>query len=71
MKKIKERVLSASSPDVLASPIPQWGPSAARAWAPVRRHPRERPNTLVERGQEKVDRSVAEVLRALKKLEDG
>jgi outer membrane lipoprotein carrier protein len=39
MKKIKERVLSASSPDVLASPIPQWVPYAARDRAPARRHP--------------------------------
>jgi outer membrane lipoprotein carrier protein len=39
MKKIEERVLSASSPAVLTPPIPQWGPSAARGQAPACHHP--------------------------------
>jgi len=33
------RVLSTGSPDMLAPPIPQWVPYAARAGAPARRHP--------------------------------
>ncbi len=37
-----ERVLSPNSPTLLAPPIPQWGPSAACAWAPVRRPPPRR-----------------------------
>ena len=28
--------VAANSPGVLTPPIPQWGPSVARAWAPVR-----------------------------------
>lgn len=33
------RVLSPSSPIVLAPPIPRWDPFAARDWASARRHP--------------------------------
>ncbi len=36
----KARVLSQNSSAVLPPPITQWGPYAARAWAPVLCHPR-------------------------------
>jgi len=39
---------------VLTPPIPRWGPSVARAWAPARRHPSSHTDQIGEETKQEI-----------------